>query len=95
LTYDARVRALILAAFLAGCSHSAVVITNAHPVAPASGVNTSGAVAAAVIIGTVAISASQQAGNPQPAPGMAPERAVALQDCTKPVDLSAGNLRCR
>jgi hypothetical protein len=30
------VRALILALFLAGCSHSAVVTTNAHPVAPAS-----------------------------------------------------------
>jgi hypothetical protein len=109
LTYDARVRALILALFLAGCSHSAVVISNAHPVAPASGLNTSGAVAAAVIIGTVAIAASQEAASPppaptpapfagwasQPVPGMAPERRVALQDCTKPVDLSAGNLRCR
>lgn len=25
----------------------------------------------------------------------APEREVSLQDCTKPVDLTAGNLRCR
>jgi len=86
-----------------------MLITNAHPVAPVSAVNTSGAVAAAVIIGTVAIAASQEAGSPppaptpapfsgwasQPVPGMAPERAVALQDCAKPVDLSAGNLRCR
>jgi hypothetical protein len=95
LTYDARVRALILALFLAGCSHSAVVITNAHPVAPSSGVNTAGAVAAAVIVGTVAIAASQDASGPRLAPEMAPDRGVALQDCTKLVDLGAGNLRCR
>ena len=26
---------------------------------------------------------------------MAPDRRVSEQDCTRPVDLSAGNLRCR
>lgn len=30
-----------------------------------------------------------------PAPQLAPERRVAEQDCTRPIDPSAGNLRCR
>src|SRR2546425_10956089 len=29
------------------------------------------------------------------APEMKPDRAVNEQDCTKPIDLSSGNLRCR
>ena len=100
-------RALIVALFLSGCSHSAVVVSNAHPVVPTSNVNASGGFAAAIIIGTAAIAASQETSDPQatpstfsgwssqPVPPMAPERKVGLQDCTKPVDLSAGNLRCR
>jgi hypothetical protein len=31
----------------------------------------------------------------RPAPGMALDRKVAEQDCSKPIDLTAGNLRCR
>jgi hypothetical protein len=80
---------------VAGCSHSALVVSNANPVVRSSSVNASGAVAAAVIIGTAAMAASQESGIAQPSAEMAPEREVALQDCTKPVDLSAGNLRCR
>jgi hypothetical protein len=34
-------------------------------------------------------------GNTQPVPEMAPERRIAEQDCTRPIDLSAGNLRCK
>lgn len=30
-----------------------------------------------------------------PAPELAPDRRVSEQDCTQPVDFSAGNLRCR
>lgn len=30
-----------------------------------------------------------------PAPALAPDRRVNQQDCTRPVDFSAGNLRCR
>jgi hypothetical protein len=29
------------------------------------------------------------------APELAPDRRVAEQDCTKPIDFSAGNLRCK
>jgi hypothetical protein len=89
------VRALLVLLLVAGCSHSAVVVSNANPLAVSSAVNASGAVAAAAVIGTAAIAASQGIGNPQAVPDMAPEREVSLQDCTKPVDLTAGNLRCR
>lgn len=102
-------RALIVALFVSGCSHSAAVVSNAHPVVPSSSMNASGTAAAVLLIGTAVIAASQEPGAPQagstsatfsgwstqPVPEMAPERGVALQDCTKPVDLSAGNLRCR
>ncbi len=93
--YDGAVRALFAIVLLAGCSHSAVVVSNASSVAPSAPFNASGGVAAAVLIGTAAIAASQEAGSPQPVPAMALEREVHLQDCTKPLDLTAGNLRCR
>jgi hypothetical protein len=32
---------------------------------------------------------------PQPAPEMASGRLISEQDCSKPVDLSQGNLRCK
>jgi len=88
-------RALLVSLMLIGCSHSAVVVTNANPVVRSSSVNAAGAIAAGVIIGTAAIAASQGSSSAQPAAEMAPERTVSLQDCTKPVDFSAGNLRCR
>ena len=88
-------RALLLSLTLIGCSHSAVVVTNANPVVRSSTVSASGAIAAGVIIGTAAIAASQDGSGVLGVPEMAPERAVALQDCTKPVDFSAANLRCR
>jgi hypothetical protein len=31
----------------------------------------------------------------RPAPEMQPDRAISEQDCTKPIDLTAGNLRCK
>ena len=94
MTYDGRVRALIVALCLSGCSHSTVVVNNAHAVAVTSTAYVSGAAAAALVIGTAAI-AEASGPQPQPVPEMAPQRTVALQDCTKPVDFSTGNLRCR
>ena len=109
LTYDGRVRAFVMTILLAGCSHSAVVVSNANPVVQSSPVSASGAVAAAILAGTAAIAASQEPASPQAVPSstmftgqpsrlvpaMLPEREVGLQDCTKPIDLTAGNLRCR
>jgi len=93
---------------LAGCSHSAVVVTNARPVAPSSTVSASAAFAAALLVTTAAVAVTQEASNPQPMPSsaffrdwtsqpvppMAQEREIREQDCTQPLDLS-GNLRCR
>ncbi len=33
--------------------------------------------------------------DPRGAPVLAPDRKVSEQDCSKPVDLQAGNLRCK
>jgi hypothetical protein len=30
-----------------------------------------------------------------PAPALAPDRRISEQDCTRPIDLSSGNLRCK
>ena len=102
-------RALLIALFLTGCSHSAAVVSNATPVAPNGNVNATGAIAAAVLLGTIAVTAGDLT-NPQPlpslsstfsdpatrvVPAMAEKREIAEQDCTQPIDLSAGNLRCR
>ncbi|HKU46748.1 MAG TPA: hypothetical protein VJQ58_07675 [Burkholderiales bacterium] len=101
-------RALLIVILLAGCSHSAVVVTNARPVAPSSTVSASAAFAAALLITTAAVAITQEASNPQPMPSsaffrdwtsqpvppMAQEREIREQDCTQPLYLS-GNLRCR
>jgi hypothetical protein len=34
-------------------------------------------------------------GNREPAPPLAPDRRVSEQDCSQPVDFSAGNIRCK
>lgn len=34
-------------------------------------------------------------GSSRPAPEMAPERQVSEQDCSRPVDFTAGNLSCK
>ena len=97
-----RVRAFLAFLLLSGCSHSAVVVGNARPVAPSSGiyVNAAGGVGAAVMVGMAAVAATGELSNPQPMPGfsmvppMEAGREVVEQDCTQPVDLTA-NLRCR
>jgi hypothetical protein len=73
----------------------------------ASGATVSSSSGALVII-LLTLGAIEYARNPQPfpspaalvsptapAPELSPERRVNEQDCTKPVDLSAGNLRCK
>ena len=105
-----RVRALLAFLLLSGCSHSAVVVGNARPVTPSSGiyVNAAGGVGAAVIVGMAAVAAAEELSNPQPMPSfsifsgansrtvppMEAGREVVEQDCTKPVDMTV-NLRCR
>jgi hypothetical protein len=69
----------------------------------------SGSVAAAIIAISLMAGAIEHSREPRPfpspaalfpeqparAPELAPDRRVSEQDCTKPLDLSAGNLRCK
>jgi hypothetical protein len=94
-----------LSLLVAGCSghtHSSVTFVS---VGAAGGVSThieSGAGLAALLgIAVVASSVGGNepglygAGNPRQAPEMDPGRRVSEQDCTKPLDLSLGNIRCK
>lgn len=81
---------MLIVLLLAGCKHAAVGISNAHPVAPAGGLQVN---AVAPVPGPNYSMFSDWTA--RPVPPMATEREVGLQDCTKPIDLSAGNLRCR
>jgi hypothetical protein len=95
-----RVRAFVVLLLLTGCSHSAVVVSNARPVTPTGGiyVNAAGSVGAALLVGMAAVAAAAELSNPQPTPGMQAEREVLEQDCTQPVDFAgnlSANLRCR
>ena len=101
----------IFLVLLAGCVHSQISAnTNTsvpvRAVPPGTTVTSGavglqaqggGAVAAAVIITGIAISAaaSGTASGTPATPALHPDRLVSEQDCTKPIDLSAGNLRCR
>jgi hypothetical protein len=66
-----------------------------------------GALTVVLVAATLVAGATQDLREPRPfrpfydwtgtraAPEMKPDRAVSEQDCTKPIDLSSGNLRCR
>ena len=98
---------LLLPLLLAGCSHATI---DAGDSAGHVGVHVhSNALAAVVVAGMVAAAAADHAREPRgmpsfsslsdwfrgrPAPELAPDRPVAVQDCTKPVELT-GNLKCR
>ena len=96
-------RVAVLTAFLllTGCSHTAVGISSATSTASTGGasasVQTNSGTLAAVLIMAVFISAAADGTLvPEPAvPEMDPQRKVVEQDCTKPIDMSLGNLRCK
>ena len=93
-------RAAVLTAFLllAGCSHTAVGISSATSSgSDSASVRTNSSSLAAVLIMAVFISAAVDGTLvPEPAaPEMDPQRKVVEQDCTKPIDHSLGNLRCK
>lgn len=102
---------LLAAALVAGCSHAAVAVgggaTPSAGAAPGTASISTGSTAAAVglvlIFGTI-----DYMNNPQsmpspssmfttspPAPELAPGRRISEQDCSKPVDFTLGNLRCK
>ena len=92
---------------LAGCSsNTAWQLSAGAPAPPASAgsvhVHTSSGFATAVGVTVLFLGAYErvQGGVPYASPDrrppeMAPDRRVSEQDCTKPLDLSLGNIRCK
>lgn len=92
--------ALFFIALLAGCAHTHTTVSSG------SGTTATGAsvslhghghgVAALVVAGLFIAAAADYLNNPYAvSPEMDAGRRVNEQDCSKPVDLSAGNLKCR
>ena len=75
---------------LAGCAHAQVEIGSRSSTSSAQ-VHASGG--AAVVLGVAAALADPY--QPDTVPPLDPQRRVNEQDCSKPVDLTAGNLRCK
>ena len=106
---------LLIAPLVAGCSHTAVAVSNGAPAVAATTVATGATGATLVASGGTAVAIVLTLGaidyihNPQPfpnpmslisvntppAPEMATNRLINEQDCSKPVDFSSGNLRCK
>ena len=100
------VRAVLLSALLAGCSSNTAWMVSAgtppaHSAAGSVHVHTSSGWATAVGV-TVLVLGDYEAvhGGPYTSPDrrpqeMADDRRVSEQDCTKPLDLALGNIRCK
>lgn len=73
-------RALVLALVLTGCHAEARVHAG---------------FASALGLSILAIGAYDYEGARDEAPYLAPDRKVSEQDCTKPIDHTLGNLRCK
>jgi len=71
--------ALVVAALIAGCQHAGKVLTYGAEDLPPPAPNPMDLVP----------------GNTQATPELAPGRRIEEMDCSKPVDLSRGNLRCK
>ena len=96
--------ALLCLLLLTGCSHAAWQISSGQPPPLNSNVQVhgSGAFAAALGITIIAAGAYEAArsgmffgGSTSRPPDLAPDRKVSEQDCTKPLDYTLGNIRCK
>lgn len=97
---------LLAAALLAGCSSNTAWQVSAGlppPAAPAHA-HVSGGYGAATVFGLAILAAGayevtrngfEYGPAAQRVPEMAPDRRIAEQDCTKPLDYSLGNIRCK
>jgi len=63
--------------------------------APATAPAASGRGGGAVVLGSGVVAGRALYPDPRFVPPMDPEREVSEQDCTKPVDLTRGNLKCK
>jgi hypothetical protein len=88
---------------LAGCSNTAWQISGGQPPPVNSNVqvHAGSGVATAFGIAIIAAGAYEMArngvfvGESSRPPDMAPDRKVSEQDCTKPLDYTLGNIRCK
>ena len=106
-----RVLAVLLLALATGCNHihasyTAASTTSGGTVVSSSGggLYVQGGALGVLILGGVLLSTVVEGEPPaamfsdvamRPAPAMKADRAVNEQDCTKPIDLTSGNLRCK
>jgi hypothetical protein len=96
---------VVAAALLAGCSNSAWQMSAGRPPPPGAAsihVDSSGlatVMGAAIIVGSMYEAArygvDDAGGYARTAPEMDPGRKVSEQDCTKPLDFTLGNIRCK
>jgi hypothetical protein len=85
---------ILLCALLAGCSAH----TQVRSGSPDSGVfvQVDGGRSLAAVVGLSALAAGIYAAEwSRPSPELDPERRVSEQDCSKPVDYTLGNIRCK
>ena len=96
--------ALLVLLLLAGCSsHTSWQASVGHPHNSQFHVDGGAVLATVVTLAVIAASASEieRSGlpsisdNPRAVPEMAPNRKVSEQDCTKPLDYTLGNIRCK
>lgn len=92
----------LLLALLAGCSaHVHVSSGSQHS---GISVHAEGGTALAVLLGLTYFTSAYQmerdgtgmsGGSSRAVPELAPDRRISEQDCTKPIDWSLGNIRCK
>jgi hypothetical protein len=85
---------LLTVLLLTGCGshtawHASAGQPHPHPQAQLSGV------AAVTFIGLAVIAGSSTYDERRGVPEMAPDRKISEQDCTKPLDYTLGNIRCK
>jgi hypothetical protein len=92
---------LIPLVLLAGCSTTEVRVDSGSTATRTQGalqVQFEGGRGLATLLGLTVLTAAMfdyERGRPDLAPALAPERRINEQDCTKPIDYSLGNLRCK
>lgn len=88
--------ALLGLLLLTGCSsHTSWHASVGQPQANAQ-VQIYGGAALAAVVGISALAAGVYGyENPRVVPEMAPDRRISEQDCTKPLDYTLGNIRCK
>jgi hypothetical protein len=90
---------------LAGCSSNTVWLATFGRPQPNAQVHVNGGAALATVVTLAVIAASVSeiernglaslSDNSRAVPEMAPDRRISEQDCTKPIDYSLGNIRCK